>query len=120
MCNIHKKQSFGEKTIEKYLKENNIKFYREYSFDDLVGLNNKKTKLRFDFYLPENNIVIEYQGKQHYEYISFIHKNIKNFENSKLRDELKRKYCRKNLLNEIEIKYNENIIETLNHIFKEK
>lgn len=47
-----------ELEIRQYLKENNIKFYREVSFD---------CNKRFDFYLPEYDLILEYDGMQHFE-----------------------------------------------------
>ena len=41
------KSSFGELQIEKILKENNIQYQKEFSFDDLKSENN--IPLRFDF-----------------------------------------------------------------------
>lgn len=57
--------SKGEKIIDEYLSKNNIKFIRQKVFDDLTGVGGGK--LSYDFYLPNVNILIEYQGKQHYE-----------------------------------------------------
>lgn len=50
------KKSKGEIRISNFLFKNNINFYREYTFQDLP-------KYRYDFYLPENNVCIEYDGK---------------------------------------------------------
>ena len=44
------------------LSDNNILFEREKRFPNL----RYKHKLRFDFYLPDNNLCIEYQGQQHF------------------------------------------------------
>jgi hypothetical protein len=44
-------RSIGEENIEKLLKENNITYAREYSFEDLVS----KKRLRFDFAIFKNN-----------------------------------------------------------------
>ena len=52
--------SYGEEKISNILKENNIYFEREKSFADL-----KHGLFRFDFYLPNNNIIIEFDGEQH-------------------------------------------------------
>lgn len=59
------KESKGETAIRKWLEEHNLSFVQEHSFKDLIS--NKGKKLRFDFYLPESNILIEYDGIQHYE-----------------------------------------------------
>ena len=61
-------RSIGENNIEQLLKDNNIIFKREFSFDDLRG--DKGGKLRFDFAIFDNynNLIrlIEFQGEQHY------------------------------------------------------
>ena len=44
-------------------------------FDGLVGLNNKN--LSYDFYLPQYNLLIEYQGEQHEKPIDFTGKGMK-------------------------------------------
>ncbi len=60
-CNNSK----SEVIIENILIHENIKYIREYSFDECKNI----LKLPFDFYLPECNIIIEYDGKHHYEII---------------------------------------------------
>ena len=58
------RMSRGEYKISQLLKEYNIPFIQEYTFDTCI---NPKTnrKLRFDFYV-DNKYLIEYNGKQHY------------------------------------------------------
>lgn len=56
-------KSNGENNIRKFLKKNKINYISQYSFNNLTGITKRKTKLRFDFYLPEYNILIEYDGK---------------------------------------------------------
>jgi hypothetical protein len=53
--------SFGERTILKWLLERDINFEKEKVF---AGLRDKYP-LRFDFWLPDNKLLIEYQGRQH-------------------------------------------------------
>ena len=50
-------KSYGEYNTMKTLNEMHISYIREYSFKDLVS--KKEKKLRFDFYLPDFNILIE-------------------------------------------------------------
>jgi hypothetical protein len=64
-CKISK----GEDEIEKYLIKNNIEYIREKTFEGCINPKTNK-KLRFDFYLPKCNIIIEYHGEQHYKKIS--------------------------------------------------
>lgn len=55
-----KKASKGERAIMEYLNNNNINFTKEKVFE----WSNLK---RYDFYLPEYNLLIEYNGLQHYK-----------------------------------------------------
>ena len=92
--------SKGEKIITKYLNENNIKFISEYKFNKCVY----KRKLIFDFHLPNYNICIEYDGRQHYESISHFGGDIE-YEQTKIRDKIKSKYCLDNGIKLIRISY---------------
>lgn len=57
--------SKGVKLIESYLDEHEIQYVREYRYDDLRSWR-ANIMLPFDFYLPEFNILIEYDGEQHF------------------------------------------------------
>lgn len=99
-------RSKGEFQIEQLLKENNIKFQREFSFNDLKDLN----LLRFDFAIFDynNNLycLIEFQGEQHYNTSNGYYNEtiIKH-------DKMKIDYCKKNniKLNIIKYKRNHNL-----------
>ncbi len=62
-------ESKGEKKITSYLKSRNIYFDSQKNFDDLVGIGGRH--LSYDFFLPEYNLLIEYQGIQHYKPTNF-------------------------------------------------
>jgi hypothetical protein len=64
-------QSKGERLVESLLNDLNLTYIREASFEDLI---NPKTdcKLYLDFYIPEKNIAIEYDGIQHFKSLSFF------------------------------------------------
>jgi hypothetical protein len=53
----------GEKRIRKWLEENKIKFEPQKEFEGLIGL--RDGLLSYDFFLPIQNILIEYQGEFH-------------------------------------------------------
>ena len=57
--------SKGEKEVKKYLNKHNIIFKRQKTFDDCKNPETNR-KLKFDFYLPDYNICIEYDGRQHF------------------------------------------------------
>lgn len=111
------KLSKGEKGIEKYLKEKGIEYISQWSEHNCIY----KKRLRFDFYLPELNLVIEFQGKQHYEYIPFFHRTKKNYLNCQMRDLRKKEYCKEHKINYLEISYleQENISYILDHYLYE-
>lgn len=92
-------ESLGSKKIRIILEEKNINFIQEYKIPD--------SRQRLDFFLPDYNLGIEYNGKQHYEYIEFFHKNKEGFEKYKERDIKKQKKCKENNINFLEISYKE-------------
>jgi very-short-patch-repair endonuclease len=55
--------SKGELKIEKWLSDHNINYKTQYRF---VNCKNKKP-LPFDFFLPDHNVCIEFDGLYHYE-----------------------------------------------------
>ena len=107
--------SSAEACIAEYLTKRSVKFYREYSFEDLCT--EKGNPLRFDFaIIDEDNTVIcliEYQGDQHY-------KNFGPFGRLQREetDEKKRIYCSKNNLKLFEIPYDHNTEEELDLVLR--
>lgn len=101
-CGIH--QSYGEQKVSEILNDLQIKYLREYSFPDLRSSKNRV--LYFDFYLPDYNMCIEYDGIQHYEYRENSEWNTKEkFLEGKERDRLKDEYCAANHISLIRIPY---------------
>lgn len=104
------KMSKGEYKIEQWLKGHNIKFHKQYYFEDLKPNN---YPLKFDFAIFNPNIMlIEYQGKQHYEPVDF-YDGIEGLQKQQLRDNQKRKYCLSHSIPLYEISYKDNIISKL-------
>ena len=73
--------------------------------------------------MPEYNLFIEYDGKQHFEATRYYGKDIKSnqdvFEQTQKRDKIKNKYCEDNKINLLRIPYWEkDNIETIinNHL----
>lgn len=90
--------SSGEQKVLQILKNNNIIFLQQKTYQDL--LSNKNKLLRFDFFLPDYNCCIEFQGQQHYnkDNIYYSEEGIEN-------DNKKREYCKNNNIKLIEIPY---------------
>lgn len=112
VCN----ESKGEKEIAEYLKKNLIPFEREKRFDDCKNIK----KLAFDFYLPNNNVLIEFDGRQHYEIVNFsglCKSSLNEFHKIKENDEIKNNFAKSNNFNLLRIKFDkineiENILNT--------
>lgn len=110
--------SKGEKEIEMILKILNIDYLTQFRFNDCVD----KKPLPFDFYLPNYNMTIEYQGEQHYKPVCFhsISKQQANFNLLKVQehDKIKRDYCFNHNIQLLEIPYWD--FENIKTILKEK
>jgi len=96
ICN----ESKGEKTIASFLENNNILFEREKRFKNCRN----KLPLSFDFYLPDLNLCIEYDGRQHFKSLSFWGGE-KGFKRNKNNDKIKNEYCENNKINLLRISY---------------
>ena len=92
--------STGESIINRFLIENNISFIRQKKFDGC----RRKLNLSFDFYLPEHNTCIEYNGEQHYKSIE-IFGGLEKLEYQQKNDYIKKKYCEDNNIKLIIIPY---------------
>lgn len=103
-------RSHGELDVKKWLDNNGIVYEQQKCF---VGCTDKKA-LPFDFYLPEYNILIEYDGKQHHEPIEYFGGK-EAFEYTKRHDEIKNKYCEDNDIRLLRIPYYEDVDEQLNN-----
>jgi hypothetical protein len=76
--------SIGERKISKILEDSGINYIFQKSFDSCKN----KQRLRFDFYLPQFNVLIEYHGIQHFVPIKFFG-GIDRFAELKRNDEYK-------------------------------
>lgn len=106
------KTSKGENFIMDYLNENNIPYMYQKKFEDCKY----KTSLPFDFYFPNMNLCIEFDGIQHFMLIEGWGGE-EEFKLRKKKDKIKNKFCEKNNIRLERIKYDEDILERLNYIF---
>lgn len=109
--------STGEEKISNILKDNNVSFEKQKIFKECKDVN----YLRFDFYLPEFNLAIEYNGIQHYFPIDFFGGQKKLLLTQK-HDAIKKEYCKNNNIKYLTISYKENIEDVLmkNNIIKKR
>ncbi len=94
--------SLGELFISNFLQERGIKFKSEYTFKDCRSKHGRL--FRFDFYLEEFNLIIEYHGKQHYQEVDHFGGE-KTLENIKINDKFKENFIFSNGLSFISIPY---------------
>ena len=82
------KTSSLEEHIISVLKKEKIKFQREKTYPDL-----KSGYYRFDFLLPQYNLLIEVDGAQHYKFSKLFHKKRQDFLKAQERDRRKNSYA---------------------------
>lgn len=101
--------SHGENEVERILISNNIKYECQHVIEIDKNIN-PSGKAYIDFYLPDYNIFIEYNGEQHYVNRKHFGGRI-DFERQKDRDIFVRNYCKENNIRLLEIPYTENNIQ---------
>jgi len=94
--------SRGEMETKQWLNENNIIYVQQKKFSDLVY----KKQLSYDFFLPDYNILVEYNGIQHYRNVPLLQWSNDKLETIKKRDALKREYAKEKGLRLIVVPYN--------------
>jgi len=102
--------SYGESLIEKWLIKHNINFVHQKTFKNCYD----KRQLPFDFFLPDYNTCVEYNGRQHYQRINFF--GTQSYNDYKKHDKIKKKFCKNHDLKLIVIKYSDNIFKKLEQI----
>lgn len=103
------KESKGEREIRVYLENLKIGFRQQYIF----YMCRDKNPLPFDFYIPELNTCIEFDGRQHFEIIDRWGGEAGLIDQQK-KDEIKNKYCLENNIRLLRVSYKENIKNKLN------
>lgn len=94
-----KRFSKGERKIIDWLEENNIEYIYQKKFPEL-GLKS------YDFYIPQKNTLIEYQGMQHYKPTNYYGGEEK-FRKQQESDKIKASFAKENNIDLIIIPYYE-------------
>lgn len=93
--------------IASCLDDNNILYERQKTFDDCKY----KNVLRFDFYIESMNIIIEYDGEQHFKPVTYgrlsEEEALHEYNLTRIRDKIKNEYCKKKGIELIRIPYYE-------------
>ena len=97
----------GEARIFTWLRQQGINHHYQY----FIPNENKNLDLQYlvaDFYLPAQNMVIEFNGQQHYTDVPYFHRDKdRTIEKQMMRDQTLRDYCTKHGIQLLEIKYDE-------------
>lgn len=115
-CNEHLCHT-RSKYVATVLEEMKISFRQEVSFKGC----RYKRKLRFDYYLPEHNLLIEFDGVQHF-YPTF---DEKSFKEGRKRDAYKNRWAAENFISLLRVNHThgvslEKMRRILNGFFSEK
>lgn len=100
----------------------------EYHYDvpnkQIEGRNTYRVNIDFRFYINSTEYYIEYNGPQHYRYVSFFQDSLEDYEKQLKRDRNVREFCKANDISLIEIPYTydsiEKVAEILDRIFINK
>ena len=95
------KKSKGEHKIAQLLMQLQVPFITQKRFDSCIFPKTNR-QLVFDFYLPELNILIEYDGEQHFQKVK---NDFFNYEELQKRDNFKNEWCKKEGIKLIRIPY---------------
>lgn len=95
--------SYWNMWISNFLKNQEIEYQAEYTV--FIG----DTYYRYDFYLQQYNLFIEYDGQQHYDLVRYYgdndEENEKMFKKVQEHDKIKNNYCKENNINLLRIPY---------------
>lgn len=106
--------SQGEKIFERELKNNKINYIKQKTFKDCKD----KNRLKFDFYIPELDEIVEIDGLQHEKVITHFGGE-EGFKDRVRKDEIKNNYCKLNNIKLTRIRYRTNEIPEYNLLVKE-
>lgn len=112
------KESGLELKTKQWLDENGIEYFEQQTFD---GCRDKRL-LRFDFYLPLHNLLIEVDGQQHFTPRMYGNMSLSEaaalFESGRRRDSIKDEFCKENGYKLLRIPYTEYRTDKYKEILK--
>lgn len=104
-CPRCRNTSKGENKIREWLELNNISNISQHAFKNCKNID----VLFFDFYIPCYNLLVEYDGEQHYRPVNFggisDESALENFRYTQHNDNIKTQYCKDNDIPLLRIPY---------------
>lgn len=104
------RESHGERQIRLWLEKHDIAYERQKKFEDCKNIR----PLHFDFYLPKENILIEYDGEQHFRSVDLFGGE-DGLKKRLQYDSIKNNYCKNNNIPLLRIPYNKDVATELNN-----
>lgn len=102
--------SHGESEVREWLIDNGVEFTTQQMFDDCRD----KRRLKFDFYIPSKQLLIEYNGIQHYRNVPLLKYSKDSFADVQRRDKIKVEFARSRGLRLLIVPYNVKVAAFLN------
>lgn len=106
------RMSHGETNIIKFFEKYGIPYESQKAFNGLKDKNN----LLFDFYVPSKKLLIEFNGRQHYEPVDHFG-GIEAFNTLKKHDNMKELFAKENGFELLVIKYTDELDKVLANTF---
>lgn len=94
----------GEMEVQEYLQTLNLRFNQQQMFNECRD----KRRLKFDFFLPDHGILIEYNGLQHYRTVPLLKYSKQALLDIKRKDEIKQQFAKEKGLHLIVVPFNAN------------
>lgn len=112
--------SRGEKAIQKILDSKKINYITEKRFPGLCGTT-PNSRLRYDFWLPDHNLLIEYDGEHHFSPVQTKGRLTKKqaidrHEATKVNDRKKNVFAKVNGISLLRIKYNQDVASIVHNL----
>ena len=107
--------SKGETAVANALNGYSLSFKEQAKF---IGCRSKNgVQLKFDFYIESLNLLIEFDGKQHFTKVDAFG-GTEGFLSQKRNDEIKNHYCESRGMSLLRIKFNEDIEKAIDHMLE--
>lgn len=104
-CSKEREESYLQEKVRSYLSELGYTLKHEYKCT-LKPINPKTDRvLLYDNEVAELKLIIEVDGRQHYEYVEYFHKTRREFRYLRWKDNYKKEYALKNKYFYLEVPY---------------
>ncbi|EFJ0711885.1 hypothetical protein AYH43_005521, partial [Escherichia coli] len=104
-----------EMIVALFLIKNNIDFHFQFRTEESIEFMGNR---RYDFYVPDYNLIIEVDGAQHTNYCPIFHRSEECLQKQMEIDEIKLEFAKESGYNFARINYDESIVDELINVIK--